>query len=195
MEVGFHNFHYYFYKKPSKKLKLIISAGAQRFGRMGNGPPPHFGMMPGGNVRRPESTDDRHAIARHAEIYPKEEELQTIQRIVSHTERALKLVSDALAEQPSEAGQAIKKEKTDKPSEKDGRDNQIFSFHKDADNGGNVVRILKGVMRVGYLAKGLLLHGDNAVELVVLCAEKPTAGLLQRVANVLPDKLKEVAGK
>ncbi|KAH8343485.1 hypothetical protein KR059_011528 [Drosophila kikkawai] len=168
--------------------------GAQRFGRMGNGPPPHFGMMPGGNVRRPESTDDRHAIARHAEIYPKEEELQTIQRIVSHTERALKLVSDALAEQPNEAGAAAKKDKTDKPSEKDGRDNQIFSFHKDADNGGNVLRILKGVMRVGYLAKGLLLHGDNAVELVVLCAEKPTAGLLQRVANVLPDKLKEVAG-
>ncbi|KAH8270317.1 hypothetical protein KR018_007723 [Drosophila ironensis] len=168
--------------------------GAQRFGRMGNGPPPHFGMMPGGNVRRPESTDDRHAIARHAEIYPKEEELQTIQRIVSHTERALKLVSDTLAEQPTEAGQAVKKEKADKPSEKDGRDNQIFSFHRDADNGGNVVRILKGVMRVGYLAKGLLLHGDSAVELVVLCAEKPTAGLLQRVANVLPDKLKEVAG-
>jgi len=52
-----------------------------------------------------------------------------------------------------------------------------------------------GMMPVGYLAKGLLLHGDNAVELVVLCAEKPTAGLLQRVANVLPDKLKEVAGK
>lgn len=168
---------------------------------MGNGPPPHFGMMPGGgNVRRPESTDDRHAIARHAEIYPKEEELQTIQRIVSHTERALKLVSDALAELPSptatgESGTAIKKEKPEKPSEKDGRDNQIFSFHKDADNGGNVVRILKGVMRVGYLAKGLLLHGDTAVELVVLCAEKPTSSLLQRVANVLPDKLKEVAGK
>lgn len=168
---------------------------------MGNGPPPHFGMMPGGgNVRRPESTDDRHAIARHAEIYPKEEELQTIQRIVSHTERALKLVSDALAELPSptapgETGPVAKKEKPDKPSEKDGRDNQIFSFHKDADNGGNVVRILKGVMRVGYLAKGLLLHGDTAVELVVLCAEKPTSSLLQRVANVLPDKLKEVAGK
>ncbi|KRG06003.1 uncharacterized protein Dmoj_GI12251, isoform C [Drosophila mojavensis] len=173
--------------------------GAQRFGRMGNGPPPHFGMMPGGgNVRRPESTDDRHAIARHAEIYPKEEELQTIQRIVSHTERALKLVSDTLAELPtpaagSDSEPAAKKEKADKASEKDGRDNQIFSFHKEADNGGNVVRILKGVMRVGFLAKGLLLHGDTAVELVVLCAEKPTISLLQRVANVLPDKLKEVA--
>lgn len=175
--------------------------GAQRFGRMGNGPPPHFGMLPGGgNVRRPESTDDRHAIARHAEIYPKEEELQTIQRIVSHTERALKLVSDTLAELPtpatgSDSEPAAKKEKADKASEKDGRDNQIFSFHKEADNGGNVVRILKGVMRVGFLAKGLLLHGDTAVELVVLCAEKPTISLLQRVANVLPDKLKEVAGK
>ncbi|XP_034102242.1 zinc finger RNA-binding protein [Drosophila nasuta] len=176
--------------------------GAQRFGRVGGGPPPHFGMMPGvgGNVRRPESTDDRHAIARHAEIYPMEEELQTIQRIVSHTERALKLVSDALVELPNtpaaeESDAAVvKKEKTDKPSEKDGRDNQIFSFHKDADNGGNVVRILKGVMRVGFLAKGLLLHGDTAVELVVLCAEKPTTSLLQRVANLLPDKLKEVAG-
>ncbi|XP_032598963.1 zinc finger RNA-binding protein isoform X2 [Drosophila grimshawi] len=183
--------------------------GVQRFGRMGNGPPPHFGMMPGGgNVRRPESTDDRHAIARHAEIYPKEEELQTIQRIVSHTERALKLVSDTLAELPTppapapaptaaaaagDNGPAAKKEKSDKVSEKDGRDNQIFSFHKDGDNGGNVVRVLKGVMRVGYLAKGLLLHGDTAVELVVLCAEKPTTSLLQRVANVMPDKLKEVA--
>ncbi|XP_017843902.1 zinc finger RNA-binding protein isoform X2 [Drosophila busckii] len=171
--------------------------GAQRFQR-GNIPPAHFNMMPSGNLRRPESTDDRHAIARHAEIYPKEEELQTIQRIVSHTERALKLVSDVLAEHPNSPESenlGIKSEKLDKHPEKDGRDNQIFSFHKDADNGGNVVRLLKGVMRVGFLAKGLLLHGDTAVELVVLCAEKPNLSLLQRVANVLPDKLKEVAGE
>ena len=31
-------------------------------------------------------------------------------------------------------------------------------------------RILKGVMRVGALAKGLLLKGQLVVELVVLCA-------------------------
>ena len=31
-------------------------------------------------------------------------------------------------------------------------------------------RILKGVMRVGALAKGLLLQGQLSVELVVLCA-------------------------
>uniref|UniRef100_W8BR80 Zinc finger RNA-binding protein 2 n=1 Tax=Ceratitis capitata TaxID=7213 RepID=W8BR80_CERCA len=173
-------------------------AGAQRGfgGRMGNGPPPFFGMMPGGgggNIRRPESTDDRHAIARHAEIYPKEEELQTIQRIVSHTERALKFVSDKLAENPDEKGIAAKKEKVDNAQVKDGRDNQMLSFQKEADSGN--VRILKGVMRVGFLAKGLLLQGDNAVELVVLCSEKPTVGLLKRVAAELPTKLKEVAGK
>lgn len=160
---------------------------------MGNAPPPFFGMMPGGaGIRRPESNDDRHAIARHAQIYPKEEELQLIQRIVSHTERALKYVSDTLADNPIEGGPANKKDKSDSVAIKDGRDNQMLSFQKEAD-GGNI-RILKGVMRVGFLAKGLLLHGDNIVELVVLCSEKPNIGLLKRVASELPDKLKLVAG-
>lgn len=49
--------------------------------------------------RRPESRDDRHIGARHSEIYPVEEELESIQRVVSHTERALKSVSDTLTEQ------------------------------------------------------------------------------------------------
>lgn len=55
-------------------------------------------------------------------------------------------------------------------------------------------RILKGVMRVGILAKGLLLHGDKNVELVVLCGEKPTRTLLDRVADALPQQLASVAG-
>lgn len=50
-------------------------------------------------------------------------------------------------------------------------------------------RILKGVMRVGVLAKGLLLHGDLNVHLVVLCSEKPTRTLLERVADGLPKQL------
>lgn len=49
-------------------------------------------------ARRTESSDDRHVMARHAEIYPKEEELQAIQSIVSRTERALKIVSDQLVD-------------------------------------------------------------------------------------------------
>lgn len=91
-----------------------------------------------------ESSDDRHVLARHAEIYPKEDELQAIQKIVSHTERALKLVSDQLAE-AAQGGktaspqatngnkEAIKSEPTtpkegdQKPAEvkEDGRDNQL----------------------------------------------------------------------
>ena len=50
-------------------------------------------------------------------------------------------------------------------------------------------RVLKGVMRVGVLAKGLLLHGDLNVHLVVLCSEKPTRTLLERITGMLPKHL------
>ena len=58
-----------------------------------------MGMYGGAVGRRPESSDDRHVLAKHAAIYPAEEQLQLIQRAVSHTERALKSLSDALQEQ------------------------------------------------------------------------------------------------
>lgn len=54
-------------------------------------------------VRRPDSPDDRHIMAKHSTIYPVEEELQAVQRIVSHSERALKLVSDFLLEKETPA--------------------------------------------------------------------------------------------
>ncbi|CAH0552579.1 unnamed protein product [Brassicogethes aeneus] len=188
--------------------------------RRGNmGPFPRGRAFPGPMARRAESSDDRHVMARHSEIYPKEEELQAIQRIVSHTERALKSVSDQLAEAkpneqpataaaaaaaapaaasaaavPAPGGAAAKTEaktETEKAGEtkEDGRDNQLFSFQQDRDAN----RILKGVMRVGHLAKGLLLRGDTNVELVVLCADKPTLQLLKKVVDLLPTYLKQVA--
>lgn len=55
-------------------------------------------------------------------------------------------------------------------------------------------RILKGVMRVGLLAKGLLLRGDRTVQLVLLCSQKPTHALLQSVAQQLPLQLSVRAG-
>ncbi|KAG5676162.1 hypothetical protein PVAND_006011 [Polypedilum vanderplanki] len=165
--------------------------------------PPMFNMM---NGRRVETLDDRHVIARHAEIYPKEEELQAIQKIVSHTERALKLVSDAMTVQVQEP---VKEEKMEVQTDNDtnktngtetktgsenkengsGNQNQMISFQKDTEG---TVRLLKGVMRVGLLAKGLLLQGDDTVQLVVLCAEKPTSGVLKRVLQELPIQLKKV---
>lgn len=50
-------------------------------------------------------------------------------------------------------------------------------------------------MRVGHLAKGLLLRGDVGVELVVLCAEKPTLTLLRKVVELLPACIKQEAAE
>ena len=50
-------------------------------------------------IRRPDSADDRHVINRHAAIYPKKEELDAVHKIVSHNEKALKLVSDFLTDE------------------------------------------------------------------------------------------------
>lgn len=76
---------------------------------------------------------------------------------------------------PQANADALKKDETDKkkavtPQKEDGSDGNLFSFQKEKEDS----RILRGVMRVGNLAKGLLLSGDNHVCLVVLCAEKPT---------------------
>ena len=40
-------------------------------------------------------------------------------------------------------------------------------------------------MRVGLVAKGLLLKGDLDLELVLLCKDKPTTELLEKVADNL----------
>lgn len=51
------------------------------------------------------------------------------------------------------------------------------------------LRSLKGVMRVGVLAKGLLLHDCLRVDLVLLCSDRPSRSLLRRVAGCLPKHL------
>lgn len=40
-------------------------------------------------------------------------------------------------------------------------------------------------MRVGLVAKGLLLKGDLDLELVLLCKDKPTISLLKKVSENL----------
>jgi zinc finger RNA-binding protein len=53
--------------------------------------------------RRPETSDDRHVMGKHATVYPTEGELLAIQKAVSHVERALRLVSDILVEEDQES--------------------------------------------------------------------------------------------
>ncbi|XP_044854537.1 zinc finger RNA-binding protein 2 isoform X1 [Mauremys mutica] len=139
-------------------------------------PPPLMGR-PGMPVppllptRRPDSSDDRHIMTKHSSIYPTEEELQAIQKVVSHSERALKLVSDSLTEQES-----------DREDDDDDDDEERGTVE-------TAPRILKGVMRVGILAKGLLLQGDRNVHLILLSAQKPTHTLLTNITEQLPKQL------
>ncbi|XP_077573885.1 zinc finger RNA-binding protein [Stigmatopora nigra] len=119
-------------------------------------------------VRRPDSPDDRLVMAKHATIYPAEEELQAVQKIVSHSEQALKMVSDNLFE----------KNTTTDATEGD-----------DVKSSESLTHLLRGVMRAGILAKGLLLRGDTNVHLILLTAKKPTVSLLMNVAEQLPKEL------
>ncbi|XP_070769195.1 interleukin enhancer-binding factor 3a [Enoplosus armatus] len=104
---------------------------------------------------------DRHVMAKHSEVYPSPEELEAVQTIVSHVECALKIVSDQI----------------DIP--KDDKENT------EAASGTSQERVLRGVMRVGLVSKGLLLKGDKDLELVLLCSNKPTITLLKQVAEKL----------
>ncbi|KAJ8363437.1 hypothetical protein SKAU_G00122680 [Synaphobranchus kaupii] len=85
--------------------------------------PPQFRQRP----MRIFVNDDRHVMAKHSAVYPTQEELEGVQNMVSHAERALKAVSDWLDEQekvdakgeakadPAEA--EVEKESEAKPSE------------------------------------------------------------------------------
>ncbi|NXM65863.1 ILF3 factor, partial [Serilophus lunatus] len=111
--------------------------------------------------------------------YPTQEELEAVQNMVSHTERALKAVSDWIDEQEKVGGEQPEAEAMDTAPEEEGKDGG------DQKATEQLTRTLRGVMRVGLVAKGLLLKGDLDLELVLLCKDKPTAKLLEKVADNL----------
>ncbi|XP_078541403.1 interleukin enhancer-binding factor 3 isoform X3 [Lissotriton helveticus] len=128
--------------------------------------------------------DDRHVMAKHSAVYPTQEELEAVQNMVSHTERALKAVSDWIDEQEKVLNEQVKPDPDPEVME--------ATTDEDAKEGAeakptseNMTRTLRGVMRVGLVAKGLLLKGDLELELVLLCKDKPTVTLLTKVADNL----------
>nr|XP_046168679.1 interleukin enhancer-binding factor 3a isoform X2 [Oncorhynchus gorbuscha] len=120
-------------------------------------------------------SDDRHMMAKHAAVYPSSEELEAVQTVISHVECALKTVSDLL---DVEAGVGVA------PIPVEGAEESEVAPPPE--------RILRGVMRVGLVAKGLLLKGDMDLELVLLCTEKPTVTLLKKVAEHLSTQIELV---
>ncbi|XP_031810135.1 spermatid perinuclear RNA-binding protein isoform X8 [Sarcophilus harrisii] len=119
------------------------------------------------------ANDDRHVMVKHSTIYPSPEELEAVQNMVSTVECALKHVSDWMDEM-SKSGKTegdidVKKDEAGDNSAKD--------------QGG---RTLCGVMRIGLVAKGLLIKDDMDLELVLMCKDKPTETLLHTVKDNLP---------
>jgi len=52
-------------------------------------------------------------------------------------------------------------------------------------------KTLRCVLRVGALAKGLLLKGESKCELVLVCAEKPTDELIEKVFKMLSETVEK----
>ncbi|XP_050441323.1 zinc finger RNA-binding protein 2 isoform X2 [Adelges cooleyi] len=192
---------------------------------MGMGPPPLFGppalmgarpppphMMKFGlgvrppqmhnSMRRYDTVDDKHIMAKHSSLFPKQTSLKTLQKAVSDTEKALKLVAEdlmntvpeikveALVTEPSETAKELQTKKT--PSKEDGRDGSMFTFTNEKDD-TKVVKMMTGSMRVGALSKGLLLVNENEVDIVIICSTPPTLSMLNSIVTILPEKLKVVA--
>jgi len=131
---------------------------------------------------RPNLVDDNYFMMKHTQIYPTAEDLDAVQRTIGDCEKALKLVSDYLSESETPSV------KVEEGTEKETTDPAAESKPVEACS-----RSLKGVMRVGALAKGLLLHNCLDMEVVVLCADKPTYSLLNNIYTQLPIQLETFA--
>lgn len=124
------------------------------------------------------ANDDRHVMVKHSTIYPSPEELEAVQNMVSTVECALKHVSDWM----DEMNKSVK-------IEEDGEAKEEAAESNAKDQGG---RTLCGVMRIGLVAKGLLIKDDMDLELVLMCKEKPTKTLLYTVKDNLPIQIQKL---
>ncbi|XP_071745567.1 zinc finger RNA-binding protein-like [Lepeophtheirus salmonis] len=117
------------------------------------------------------SVDDHYVITKHKNIYPKDDELEYILKLVTQVEESLRSCSDALAEINAKEAKGCKE-----VSEEDKEE----------------YRDILGVARIGDLAKGLLLSSDRSVDLVIMCKEMPTIDDLLKLSNAMTLKLKEL---
>uniref|UniRef100_A0A8C3QFZ5 Spermatid perinuclear RNA-binding protein n=1 Tax=Cyanoderma ruficeps TaxID=181631 RepID=A0A8C3QFZ5_9PASS len=124
------------------------------------------------------ANDDRHVMVKHSTIYPSPEELEAVQNMVSTVECALKHVSDWM----DEKNKSVKCE-----GDVEAKEEAAEGTAKD--QGG---RTLCGVMRIGLVAKGLLIKDDMDLELVLMCKEKPTKTLLSIVKDNLPAQIQKL---
>uniref|UniRef100_A0A8C5G4J7 Spermatid perinuclear RNA-binding protein n=1 Tax=Gouania willdenowi TaxID=441366 RepID=A0A8C5G4J7_GOUWI len=114
-------------------------------------------------------------MAKHSTIYPTSQELEAVQSLVSTVECALKHVSDWLDQ-----------------SSGDYLESRSLKAKDQVKNLSGSTAVLCGVMRIGLVAKGLLIKGDMDLELVLMCRDKPTQTLLDTVCHNLPTQIEKL---
>ncbi|XP_041815838.1 spermatid perinuclear RNA-binding protein isoform X2 [Chelmon rostratus] len=140
------------------------------------------------------SNDDRHVMAKHSTIYPSSQELEAVQTLVSTVECALKHVSDWLDQSSRETHSQVDSQPADSTEEDDPGEEpsdeaeDSSDSYRESSSGG----ALCGVMRIGLVAKGLLIKGDMDLELVLMCRDKPTQTLLDTVCHNLPTQIEKL---
>ncbi|XP_041826168.1 spermatid perinuclear RNA-binding protein isoform X1 [Melanotaenia boesemani] len=139
------------------------------------------------------SNDDRHVMAKHSTIYPSSQELEAVQTLVSTVECALKHVSDWLDQSSSNVHNQLDSQPADTEEDDPGDQpseeaEESSDSYRESSSGG----VLCGVMRIGLVAKGLLIKGDMDLELVLMCRDKPTQTLLDTVCHNLPTQIQKL---
>uniref|UniRef100_A0A8C8LNG6 Spermatid perinuclear RNA-binding protein n=1 Tax=Oncorhynchus tshawytscha TaxID=74940 RepID=A0A8C8LNG6_ONCTS len=122
-------------------------------------------------------------MAKHSTIYPSSSELEAVQTLVSTVEGALKHVSDWIDQSNVQSVQS--NSQADAAADSSCRWGSRLMHTP----GGGV---LCGVMRIGLVAKGLLIKQDMDLELVLMCREKPTDALLCTVCDNLPLQIQKL---
>ncbi|XP_063745543.1 spermatid perinuclear RNA-binding protein isoform X2 [Eleginops maclovinus] len=140
------------------------------------------------------SNDDRHVMAKHSTIYPSSQELEAVQTLVSTVECALKHVSDWMDHSNSEAHSQVNSQPADSTEEDNPGDKPSEETEDSSDDyrEPSSSAVLCGVMRIGLVAKGLLIKGDMDLELVLMCRDKPTQTLLDTVCQNLPTQIEKL---
>nr|XP_061800079.1 spermatid perinuclear RNA-binding protein [Nerophis lumbriciformis] len=125
-------------------------------------------------------------MAKHSTIYPSSHDLEAVQTLVSNVECALKHVSDWLDQTSSEVPDQLDSQAAD------GKEEEEPTEEDEGTSASTSGRVLCGVMRIGLVAKGLLIKGDMDLELVLMCRDKPTQTLLHSVCHNLPGQIEKL---
>ncbi|CAL8277936.1 unnamed protein product [Merluccius merluccius] len=147
-------------------------------------------------------------MAKHSTIYPSSQDLEAVQSLVSTVECALKQVSDWLdqsnsssnsgvtahSQAESQPGATGDQEPRDEPGdgaeEEEEEEEEVADGYREESGGGGA---LCGVLRIGLVAKGLLIKDDMDLELVLMCKDKPTETLLDTVCQNLPTQIQTLS--